>query len=114
MREAAASPRFETKANLIIDADRHEGRRAVGRDHDAQAVRQGCVLHGNMKSRHLSFSILHRTSTRLVPLSRSKVPLHASSLFLVHFFLLRARSSSRNVAAGFVESTRPASRESDA
>ncbi len=38
MREAAAPARFQTKADVVVDAQRCHRRGAVGRNNDAQSV----------------------------------------------------------------------------
>src|SRR5215475_5956044 len=50
--KAAAAARFQTETNLVVDADRNDGRRRVWRDDHFQAVDEGRTLHWNLQSLH--------------------------------------------------------------
>ena len=84
MREAAAAARLKAEADLIIDADSDDWRRAVGRGDDAETVGERGVLDGNMKFFRLviqfvpplgaSIILLEVLPLRLVTARRSRPP----------------------------------------
>src|SRR5271169_1812164 len=86
MRETAAAARFKAKTDLIINADGDDRRRAVWRNHHAQAIGERRVFNWDVQILHCEF--------------------------LLEF--LRARSSFFSVAAGFFASTRADRRSSAA
>ncbi len=55
MRETAAAEWFQTKTDLIVDADGNHRRGTVGRNDHAQAIGQRGVLDGNMQVLHCDF-----------------------------------------------------------
>ena len=58
MREAAAAARLQAKADVVVDAQRGDRSRAIGRDDHAQAIFELGAFEGNMQFfQSLSFKI---------------------------------------------------------
>src|SRR5580658_8697894 len=49
MREAAASSRLEAKSDLIVNANRRDGRGSVGRYNHSQSIRERRALHRDIQ-----------------------------------------------------------------